>query len=107
MSGVTQCVPVTPFKQYEVSARAYIPSSQQSGSAGISMWIFEGAGCKGSLLDVALSSSTLARNTWTLVNGRVSAPARAQSMLVRLIGTKPLRQTSLEVWFDAVGIYGL
>jgi hypothetical protein len=106
MSGVTQCVPVTPFKQYEVSARAYIPSSQQSGSAGISVWIFEGADCKGSLLDATLSSSTFVKDAWTLVNGRVTAPARARSMLVRLIGMKPLRQTSLEVWFDAVGVYG-
>jgi hypothetical protein len=96
-----------PFKQYEVSARAYIPGSQQSGSAGISVWIFEGTACKGNLLDSALSSSTLDKDAWTLVGGRVNTPARTQSMLVRLIGTKPLRQSSLEVWFDAVGVYAL
>lgn len=95
MGGVTQCVPAVPFKQYDVSARVYIPSGQQN------------ADCKGTLLDTVVTSSTLDKDAWSLVGGRVNAPARTQSMLVRLIGMKPLRQSSLEVWFDAIGVYAL
>jgi hypothetical protein len=106
-SGAAQCIPVGPFQAYEVSARAFIPGGQGSGSAAINVWTFQDEGCKGTLLVSNMSSSTLDVNEWTLLSGRVSTPARSKSMLVRLVAIKPFRQKSLGVWFDAIGVYAL
>jgi hypothetical protein len=102
MVGAHQCLQVTAGGDYEAAARVLIPSGQGAGEAGINVQIFGADDCAGSFLEAETVATTIAVDTWSVVQGEVILPASARSLWVRLVASKPFAQPTLDALFDDV-----
>lgn len=102
LADVSQCIVVEPGAKYLLFSQSFIPVGQGSGYTSNSLFFFSSANCRGFLIDVFTSDPSSVVNTWTKLISRPVAPPTAQSVLVRMVVGKPLRQASLQVLFDNV-----
>jgi hypothetical protein len=102
LSGSTQCITAEGDRSYVLAARAFIPSGQGAGSAGIGVWFYADEGCKDFFISSATSELVSQADAWLLAQSVVVAPSATRAILVRLVSSKPFAQPSLEVLFDDV-----
>jgi hypothetical protein len=102
MVGSQQCLDVDALRKYKVAALIFIPDGQGEGNAGINVFLYSGPGCTRTLLHAYTPVLRGEVGVWDGVAGTVETSPATQSMLVRLVASKPFSQTSFKASFDNV-----
>jgi len=102
MAGAWQCVPEIGLGFYQIGAKAFIPTGQGGGWAGINVFMFSDAECGGALVSGQSLRLEETSGSWLTISGDVHVPADAKSLALRLVAVKPGDQPAFNVLFDNV-----
>lgn len=104
--GARQCGAASPGAVYEISAKVLIRLTEGSGNGHVSVGFFAGKNCEPPQLTQGgfTTTSSFRVGAWENERGETVAPVNAQSIAVRLVAEKPLRQETLAVVFDEVRV---
>jgi hypothetical protein len=100
--AASQCLPAWGEKQFELGARAFIPTGQGGGTAQVSLAMFGNDDCAGSFMGTTAPALSTQAGSWQVLHSSVTLPAGTRSVLVRLALAKPGTQASLQANFDDV-----
>jgi hypothetical protein len=102
MVGSQQCLDVDALRKYTLGAQIFIPDNQGVGYAGINVFLYSGRGCTRTLLHAYTPVKWGEVGLWDGVAGTIETSPATQSMLVRLVTSKPFSQASFKALFDNV-----
>jgi hypothetical protein len=102
MVGSQQCLDVDASRKHTLGAQIFIPDNQGQGYAGINVFLYSGRGCTRTLLHAYTPVLWGEVGLWDGIAGTVETSPATQSMLVRLVTSKPFSQASFKALFDNV-----
>jgi hypothetical protein len=100
--ALSQCDCVVGGGQYEVGGQVYLAGAATSVTARIELVFYPTTDCSGAPAATYSTSGISLPDAWLTPRGATSAPAAAQSALVRLVVEKTLSQGAAEVEFDNI-----
>jgi len=104
MAGGYQCVAVSGGTVYRFAVQISVPDYAGDTKGGMQLLFFDNQACGGELLDHP-TTNFVKGEAWKLADLLYLTPPTARSAQIRLVVTKPFRQTPLPVLFDNVLVH--